>query len=93
MDKTSRLGHTDLIGCTHGGTLMTEFSEVISRQNLGEAIEKEQERFDRLSSRVAEAYAELPAEQGMAEVDAAIALDVEAQEVVPIQTCAGSGCL
>ena len=31
------------------------------------------DRFDQLSSRVAEAYADMPAEQGMAEIDAAVA--------------------
>ena len=31
------------------------------------------DRFDQLSSRVAEAYVDLPADQGMAEIDAAIA--------------------
>jgi prevent-host-death family protein len=31
------------------------------------------ERFDQLSSRVAEAYQDLPAELGMAEIDAAVA--------------------
>ena len=30
------------------------------------------ERFDQLSSRVAEAYADVPTDQGMAEIDAAI---------------------
>ncbi len=30
------------------------------------------DRFDQLSSRVAEAYADLPVEQGMAEIDAAV---------------------
>ncbi len=30
------------------------------------------DRFDQLSNRVAEAYADVPAEQGMAEIDAAI---------------------
>ena len=31
------------------------------------------DRFDQLSSRVAEAYADVPADQGMAEIDAAVA--------------------
>jgi prevent-host-death family protein len=31
------------------------------------------DRFDQLSSRVAEAYADLPVEEGMAEIDAAVA--------------------
>jgi prevent-host-death family protein len=31
------------------------------------------DRFDQLSSRVAEAYASVPADQGMAEIDAAVA--------------------
>lgn len=31
------------------------------------------ERFDQLSSRVAEAYASVPADQGMVEIDAAVA--------------------
>ena len=31
------------------------------------------DRFDQLSGRVAEAYADLPAEEGMAEIDAAVA--------------------
>jgi hypothetical protein len=31
------------------------------------------DRFDQLSSRVAEAYADMPAESGMAEIDAATA--------------------
>jgi prevent-host-death family protein len=31
------------------------------------------DRFDQLSSRVAEAYADLPVEQGLAEIDAAVA--------------------
>ena len=31
------------------------------------------DRFDQLSNRIAEVYAEVPAEQGMAEIDAAIA--------------------
>jgi len=31
------------------------------------------DRFDQLSSRVAEAYADLPAEEGMAEINAAVA--------------------
>jgi prevent-host-death family protein len=31
------------------------------------------ERFDQLSSRIAEAYAEVPAEEGVAEIDAAVA--------------------
>jgi prevent-host-death family protein len=30
------------------------------------------DRFDQLSNRVAEAYADIPAEQGMAEIDAAV---------------------
>jgi prevent-host-death family protein len=30
------------------------------------------DRFDQLSSRVAEAYADVPADQGMAEIDAAV---------------------
>jgi prevent-host-death family protein len=33
------------------------------------------ERFDQLSNRVAEAYVNVPADQGMAEIDAAIALE------------------
>jgi len=36
-------------------------------------IRSMRERFDQLSSRVAEAYADVPAEEGMAEIDAAIA--------------------
>jgi prevent-host-death family protein len=33
------------------------------------------DRFDQLSNRLAEAYADVPAEQGMAEIDAAIKKD------------------
>ncbi|HEV2484125.1 MAG TPA: type II toxin-antitoxin system prevent-host-death family antitoxin [Terracidiphilus sp.] len=36
-------------------------------------IRRMRERFDALSSRIAEAYAEVPADKGMAEIDAAIA--------------------
>jgi prevent-host-death family protein len=36
-------------------------------------IRSMRERFDQLSSRVAEAYADVPAEVGMAEIEAAIA--------------------
>lgn len=35
-------------------------------------IRRMRDRFDRLSSRVATAYAEVPAEQGMAEIEAAV---------------------
>jgi prevent-host-death family protein len=38
-------------------------------------IRRMRDRFDELSSRIAEAYAEVPAEEGMAEIDAAIALE------------------
>jgi len=33
------------------------------------------ERFDELSSQIAEAYADVPADEGMAEIDAAVALE------------------
>jgi len=36
-------------------------------------IRRMRERFDVLSSRVAEAYADVPAEEGLAEIDAAVA--------------------
>lgn len=36
-------------------------------------IRRMRERFDALSSRIAEAYADVPPEQGMAEIDAAVA--------------------
>ncbi|HVZ82234.1 MAG TPA: type II toxin-antitoxin system prevent-host-death family antitoxin [Terracidiphilus sp.] len=36
-------------------------------------IRRMRERFDALSSRIAEAYAETPAEKGMAEIDRAVA--------------------
>ncbi|NVN10053.1 type II toxin-antitoxin system prevent-host-death family antitoxin [Nguyenibacter vanlangensis] len=36
-------------------------------------IRRMQERFDALSSRVAEAYATVPVEEGLAEIDAAVA--------------------
>ncbi|MHB1856916.1 MAG: type II toxin-antitoxin system Phd/YefM family antitoxin [Acidobacteriaceae bacterium] len=36
-------------------------------------IRRMRERFDALSSRIAEAYADVPVEQGMAEIDAAVA--------------------
>ena len=38
-------------------------------------IRRMQERFDALSSRIAEAYADVPVEQGLAEIDAAIAAE------------------
>jgi prevent-host-death family protein len=41
--------------------------------DLFERIRRMRERFDQLSSRVADAYANVPADQGMAEIDAAIA--------------------
>ena len=36
-------------------------------------IRRMRDRFDALSSRIAESYAEVPAEQGLAEIDAAVA--------------------
>ena len=36
-------------------------------------IRRMRERFDALSGRIAEAYADVPAEKGMAEIDAAVA--------------------
>ena len=36
-------------------------------------IRRMRERFDELSGRIAEAYAEVPIEQGVAEIDAAVA--------------------
>jgi prevent-host-death family protein len=36
-------------------------------------IRRMRDRFDQLSSRVAEAYADVPADQGIAEIDAAVA--------------------
>jgi prevent-host-death family protein len=36
-------------------------------------IRRMRERFDALSARVAEAYADVPADEGMAEIDAAVA--------------------
>jgi prevent-host-death family protein len=36
-------------------------------------IRRMRDRFDALSSRIAEAYANVPAEEGMAEIDAAVA--------------------
>ena len=36
-------------------------------------IRRMQERFDSLSRRIAEAYAEVPAEEGLAEIDAVVA--------------------
>ena len=36
-------------------------------------IRRMQDRFDALSRRIAEGYAELPAEEGLAEIDAAVA--------------------
>lgn len=38
-------------------------------------IRRMRERFDALSERIAEAYAEVPVEEGMAEIDAAVALE------------------
>ena len=38
-------------------------------------IRQNQERFDELSSRIAEAYADVPEDEGMAEIDAAVALE------------------
>ena len=38
-------------------------------------IRRMRDRFDALSGRVAEAYAEVPAEEGMAEIDAAVAAE------------------
>jgi prevent-host-death family protein len=36
-------------------------------------IRRMRERFDELSSQIAEAYADVPADEGMAEIDAAVA--------------------
>jgi prevent-host-death family protein len=36
-------------------------------------IRRMRERFDALSNRIAEAYADVPADEGMAEIDAAVA--------------------
>jgi prevent-host-death family protein len=36
-------------------------------------IRRMRERFDALSTRIAEAYADVPADEGMAEIDAAVA--------------------
>ncbi|MDE2396819.1 MAG: type II toxin-antitoxin system Phd/YefM family antitoxin [Burkholderiales bacterium] len=38
-------------------------------------IRRMRERFDALSQRIADAYADLPAEQGLAEIDAALAAE------------------
>ena len=38
-------------------------------------IRRMRERFDALSQRIADAYADLPAEQGLAEIDAAFAAE------------------
>ena len=38
-------------------------------------IRRMRERFDELSSQIAEAYADVPADEGMAEIDAAVALE------------------
>ncbi len=38
-------------------------------------IRRMRDRFDALSGRVAEAYAEVPVEEGMAEIDAAVAAE------------------
>ena len=38
-------------------------------------IRRMRERFDALSERIAEAYAEVPADEGMAEIDAAVAAE------------------
>jgi prevent-host-death family protein len=38
-------------------------------------IRRMRERFDELSSRIAEAYANVPVDDGMAEIDAAVALE------------------
>jgi prevent-host-death family protein len=40
---------------------------------LFERIRTMRDRFDQLSNRVAEAYRDVPSEQGMAEIDAAVA--------------------
>jgi prevent-host-death family protein len=40
-------------------------------------------RFDALSSRIAEAYADVPPEQGMAEIDAAVARERQPQKRQP----------
>ena len=38
-------------------------------------IRRMRERFDALSQRIADAYADVPAEQGLAEIDAAVAAE------------------
>jgi prevent-host-death family protein len=40
-------------------------------------IRRMQDRFDALSSRIAESYAEMPAEEGLAEIDALVAQERE----------------
>ncbi|HET9100972.1 MAG TPA: type II toxin-antitoxin system Phd/YefM family antitoxin [Acidobacteriaceae bacterium] len=46
-------------------------------------IRRMRERFDALSSRIAEAYADVPPEQGMAEIDAAVARERRSHERPP----------
>ena len=46
-------------------------------------IRRMRERFDALSSRIAEAYADVPVEQGMAEIDAAVARERRPQKRQP----------
>ena len=41
------------------------------------------DRFDELSRRIAEAYADVPEEEGMAEIDAAVVLRRDGREHVP----------
>ncbi len=46
-------------------------------------IRRMRERFDALSSRIAEAYADVPVEQGMAEIDAAVARERQPRKRQP----------
>ncbi|MDR5727492.1 MAG: type II toxin-antitoxin system Phd/YefM family antitoxin [Terriglobia bacterium] len=46
-------------------------------------IRRMRERFDALSSRITEAYADVPVEQGMAEIDAAVARERQPRKRQP----------
>jgi len=46
-------------------------------------IRRMRERFDELSRRIAEAYADVPPEQGMAEIDAAVARERQSRKRRP----------
>jgi len=46
---------------------------MVSEADMNAKIRKAQERFDELCARIAENYAEVPMEEGMAEIDALVA--------------------